>query len=488
MFEKELEQLNNNIDVRATLIALKSELKDREKAASFKEARGYSTELFPVFLSHEDAKVRKNAAILMGYVNEEGYEDSLFEAYQKEDTLFVKSAYLTALASYNYEKYRDLLFNRKKELESGDFEEKDLKHAAEELKALKKLLPANAGHERHRFHNPKTPLRIVLTNRKEMHDELLSETKRVIGDVELKKIFCGVMANTVEITELMKIRIYKDMLFPLNGMKAYEVSKIPAEIINGNLMTLLNSMHDANNNPYFFRISGTDMDVQEIANRIELLSKGKLINSVSDYEIEIRLIRGRDGKAAAFLKLFTVKDRRFLYRKKFVANSISPVNAASIIHLVRRYLRPEAQILDSFCGVGTMLIERNMMVLANPIYGIDIFAEAVAGARENSKTAGLMINYINRNYFDFKHEYLFDEIISNMPVFSSRPDADRFYTDFFEKSKELLKEDGIIIIYSDEKNIIKKNIRLSEEYKLIREYVFNEREGYSVFVIGRQDF
>lgn len=93
-----------------------------------------------------------------------------------------------------------------------------------------------------------------------------------------------------------------------------------------------------------------------------------------------------------------------------------PSLAALIMELAAPYLKENAQIIDPFCGVGTMLIERDIRVPAREKYGTDIFGEAIDGARENAALAGEQINFIHRDFFDFKHDYLFDEIVTNMPV------------------------------------------------------------------------
>ncbi len=59
-----------------------------------------------------------------------------------------------------------------------------------------------------------------------------------------------------------------------------------------------------------------------------------------------------------------------------------------LVALAEPYLKENAQILDPFCGVGTMLIERDIRVPAREKYGIDIFGEAIRGARENASYAG----------------------------------------------------------------------------------------------------
>ena len=51
------------------------------------------------FLSDEDAKTRKNTALLMRGLKLEQAKEALIAAYLNETTLYVKSAYLTALES-----------------------------------------------------------------------------------------------------------------------------------------------------------------------------------------------------------------------------------------------------------------------------------------------------------------------------------------------------------------------------------------------------
>lgn len=215
-------------------------------------------------------------------------------------------------------------------------------------------------------------------------------------------------------------------------------------------------------------------------------SDWKLANSTTDYEIEIRLIEAKDGSFVPFLKLYSMKMKRFAYRKNAIAMSIHPATAAMLMYLAKPYLKENAQILDPCCGVGTMLIERDILVPAREKYGIDIFGDAIDMARENAALAGEKINFIHRDYFDFKHDYKFDEIVTNMPVKGkkAKEDMDAFYARFFEKSKSLLAEDGIIIMYSNEVGFVKKQLRLQPCYRLIQEYTIRKKDSYCLFIIG----
>ena len=135
--------------------------------------------------------------------------------------------------------------------------------------------------------------------------------------------------------------------------------------------------------------------------------------------------------------------------------------------------------------MGTLLIERNKLVRTRTMYGIDIFGEAIEGGRQNAVLAGVGINYICRNFFDFRHEYLFDEIITEMPRFD-KGQADDFYRRFFDKAVEVLKEEGVIILVSEEMGIIKKYLRLNKKFRLINELPFNSKENINIYIIMKK--
>ncbi len=484
MFEKYLSNLSEGTDVRNTLIEIKKLLAEEDNADCLKNTTDFDVDVFIGFLNNEDPKIRKNAALILGMLKEQSVAEVLFNAYIKEQTLFVKSAYLTALSEYDITAYTDRLEECLDKLEKSEHSKDNIKHVAEEIKALKKLLPAKE-HKRHVFRNPVKPVRTILTCRKENSELLAGKLSSYRHAADIKQIFCGVICTASDIKALSSIRIYRDILFPLNGMKPLEKNNLAEEIACGNLMPMLDLLHTENTSPYYFRITAKNMDAAMLAGKVQALSGGRLVNAPSDYEIEIRLIEGRDGSFLAMLKLHTLGDYRFAYRVDHIAASIHPVNAATVVELAKDYLKKDAQILDPFCGVGTMLVERNKAVPAKYIYGTDIYGKAIEGARINSERAGVSVNYINRDFFDFRHEYLFDEIITNMPVFETREENDKFYYNFFKKTEAILKKYGIMVLYSGEKNIIKKYLRLNDDFKLLREFVINEREEYFAFIISR---
>ena len=115
MFEKYIQEIHAGSNERKALTELKAMLKKPENAEAVKSEKGYSPSLFCELLDNSDAKVRKNAALVMGMLREPELAERLVNAYCSEDILFVKSSYLEALASYDYSFCSDILLARKKE-------------------------------------------------------------------------------------------------------------------------------------------------------------------------------------------------------------------------------------------------------------------------------------------------------------------------------------------------------------------------------------
>lgn len=482
MYSEILAGLKAGTQVRADLIRLKEELKADETTDAIKEELDYSPELFIRLLSDEDAKARKHAATVMGMLGEPVFCDALMEAYRNETTMFVRPAHLKALSLFDFSPFEEELLNRKKILETGGFDPKDVKHIAEELSILKDMFPERM--KSHVYKDPSEPLNIIFTIGKELTGIMLDEIDLVEKNSHTATMQLGITTKTKKISEMAQIRLYKDLFFPLNGLKAAEKNKLAESLLKGDLFPILKMTHESDEGAFRFRLTSQRFDVSKSARELEALSKGRLVNAPSDYEIEIRLIENKEGKLIPLLKLHTRKDRRFSYRKQVVAASMNPANAAAVVRLAKDYLIDEAQILDPFCGTGALLIERDKLLHAEHIYGIDSYAPAIEGARVNAAAADVRIHSINRNFFDFKHEYPFDEIITDMPRLE-KEFADELYARFFTKSLEILKKDGLIIMYSNEKGLVKKHLRLQPGFKLLREFSFYEKEGYSVFIIAK---
>ena len=86
--------------------------------------------------------------------------------------------------------------------------------------------------------------------------------------------------------------------------------------------------------------------VKKFVYALEEKSQGKLINTTSDYEVELRLVENKEGRFNVMVKLYTMEDHRFDYRQEVVASSIRPVNAALLVQLAKEYMIEDARVLD----------------------------------------------------------------------------------------------------------------------------------------------
>ena len=267
--------------------------------------------------------------------------------------------------------------------------------------------------------------------------------------------------------------------------------KMAKDIADGSLLEFLQERHSGKA-PFYFRIECKNkMDrkqksnfTKKLAAYLQTNTKDALRNSTSHYEVELRLVENKSGDFNFLIKLYTYEDPRFSYRREALATSIQPVNAALAMELVRPYLKEGAQVIDPFCGVGTMLIERGKLLPTGDVYGVDIYGQGIEGARTNTELAGQKINYINRDFFDFSHGYLFDEVISNMPrVMGQKTNKEitDLYIKFWLKIQKHLGKDATIVLYCYDRDILRKT--LPKTLSIKEEFEISKKEGSYVYVL-----
>ena len=485
-----IEELKKNQNVRSNLSKLRQCIKNEEsKAQCISELRGYA-ELFVRFLKDEDPKTRKNAALLLGDLECQEAMGPIWETFRKEGTEFVKGSYLEALSKLDTSEIIEELLQVLKELTETEETEENRKHVQEQLRALRKIQIAHEGITKHRFCNhPGTE--VILTCNREQRDTL----RKSISTGRVSTHPLGILVETDEIGSILSIRTYRELLFPIHTghLLEPEPRELAKELWESDFYKLLCDLH-REPGPFYFRIEcKNQMTLEErsafsrkLSGELERLSKGALVNSTTDYEVELRLVANKEGKLLPCMKLYTIKNKRFAYRKNAIAASIHPATAALMMELAEPYLKEKAQIMDPFCGVGTMLIERNKKLPAREMYATDIFGEAIEKGRENALLAGADIHFIHRDFFDFKHNYLFDEIITNMPVKGkrSKEEMDSLYSDFFEKVGIHLNPDAVIIMYTNELAFVKKQLRLHKEFRLLEEHLMQKKNEFYLLIIG----
>lgn len=496
MVKELFNSIKNNEEVRQNLSKLRQEIKNGNAKEELFNLLWQQYDFINDLFESEDAKTRKNAALLIGDMELDEFADLLFASYEKETQLFVKSSYLQALKNLDYSSHIDKIKEHISSLEATELTPQNKKHIEEELHALSELLVAKEGISSHEFigFHELSEL-ILLTNRD--HIDVTINSLRETGKISsqnIKPFGAGIRLTADCINEIMPIRTYQELLYLVPGMKTCELDPVKAaeKIASSTLLSFLLKRHNGGT-PFYFRVelkSKRPLDekssfVKRLSTTLERLSNRELINSTTNYEFEIRLIENREGTANVMVKLNTCMDKRFAYRQEVTATSLKPVNAALLVELAKKYMIDNAQVLDPFCGVGTMLIERQKVVKANTSYGIDILGEAIDKAKINTNLAGQIIHYINKDFMDFSHEYLFDEIFTDMPFKIGRTTDDAIYdiyVNFFKRAKSLLNKNGLIIMYSHNKNYV-KSLASQMGYRIIKQFEINQKEETDLLII-----
>lgn len=495
MIEKYFAQINQGENERAALSGIRAEIKDETALAAAKEMIGDGKALASL-LESPDAKTRKNAAALLGDLEIGEAAQALYDAWTKEEKLFVRGTMLRALGKTNPYPYLPELKERYDELCAREISEEEKKHVREELQALEVILRQEGEEVTHTFIGWEQRHKILLTT----NPKYAFVTAETFSAFRKKTTSLGVLAIVDNLKEIAKIRTFRELLFPISLNDPVSLNDGPKAfgeaLADSKLVYFLERCH-REPAPFYFRIDirgGLSLEersryTKRAAAVIEEKSKRKLLNSPKDYEFEVRLMLDAEQGIHVFLKMFTIPMERFAYRKASMAASMHPSLAAMLLALARPYLKENAQILDPCCGVGTMLVERHKILPVREVYGIDIFGEAVAKARVNTEAAGMRVNFIQKDYMEFKHGYLFDEIISNLPVRGKRTkeEHDLFYREFFDQSERLLASDGILILYTNEAGFVKKQIRLHPAFRLRKEFLIREKDAYWLFVIGMSE-
>ena len=135
-----INELKNAQNVRSNLSKLRQLVRDsKEKELSLEEL-DHNNWMLP-FLKSEDAKTRKNAALLLGELECENAKTALWEAYQREQTLFVKSAYLNALSHLDVEELMPELKEELSVLMTGEVLPENQKHVNEQPAGIDISIP-----------------------------------------------------------------------------------------------------------------------------------------------------------------------------------------------------------------------------------------------------------------------------------------------------------------------------------------------------------
>lgn len=493
MINRICNEIYSGINLRENLIELNQLIKDDNFLDQFLDEYYENESRFTELLDNDDAKIRKNAVKLLGRVGDAANMAALFEHYKSEQTLFLKSEYLTALESFDYKEYLPELKARWRELGMQE----QTKHSIEEFKALKRLIWKVEPPKRHTFCGETLENKLLLIVSKGHEETLLKQAEKIPG-TSGKTMAGGCLLVTRHLKEVAEIRTYQALLFDFfpSMISSSKGPEIGEKLLDAGMLDYIQKRHKETF-PFLFRVeikgvkdvSEKNRLARDLSKYLEVNSHGRLINETSFYEVEIRVIVGKKG-SRVFLKLTCMPDERFGYRKYASSTSMQPAKAALMIHYLKPWLRPDANILDPFCGTGTLLIERAKCEGYRSIYGLDISGQAVQAAWENSRRAGVTLHLIQRNFNDFRHEYRFDEILTDMPRKSeNRPQKQMSYLYhlLFMRCRELIAPKGILAVYTEDPEMMEKEMDSESWMKLLKKFPMGKENNSWIYVMQNID-
>ena len=65
----------------------------------------------------------------------------------------------------------------------------------------------------------------------------------------------------------------------------------------------------------------------------------------------------------------------------------------------------------------------------------------------------------------------------------TREEMESFYEEFFDKAEEILTDEGIIIMYTNEIGFVKKHLRLNQDYRLIQETCIQTKGDFYLLIM-----
>ncbi|HBU12129.1 MAG TPA: hypothetical protein DEB31_05195 [Clostridiales bacterium] len=435
-----------------------------DRAADF--IKGNAADVLALFKA-ADPKVRMHAAQIIGNTCAPDHLEDLIYAIMHEDTLFALPSFLLAIGNAKTQRAKEFLeaYTLRSDIE---------KHLIEEKAALNKAL-ANFVSKR-KVHVRILPNDIVLLTTPNAN--VTYAAYRRLGMKPKKFGEYIALSHLKKFDDIYQTRAFCDAYLYLGKCGVADLAEFFAKRENAILQRA--------------GVTGYRLEVKNVSHEVRLsiikkcvASFQKLINTPSSYSIEIVLDINGDE---ADVLLNPLSDTRFAYRRNAVAASINPGVAACVCAYASEFFRPDARVLDNFCGSGTMLYERGYYPHGT-LTGVDINKHAVGVAEENNRCAEHHPQFLHMDALKFTAKR-YDEIISNMPFglrVGSHAQNERLYRQYFAMLPGILTEKGIVTLYTQEKNLMEELIKSGGHFEVLKRATFESGGLYpAVYVLGKK--
>lgn len=426
---------------------------------------GHREQLYAAFEA-DNFKMRKNAARLAGALGRTEDAGPLIRALSREETRMVRPSQILALGALPCREAEEFLRQYQPELPQDPSQEP---HYRQEADALKKARGSFAVLEKHRFAGFPSETRVELRCPAGLSEVLGQEADKAGLTVE-KVRKTGVRARVWKQEDLMRIRGWHEILIPVAAEFVYDVKKI-ASLCRERVLPFLKAVHEGEP-PFQYRweLRGFQRRKEVAQELVSSVDSEELDSNPSAYEVELRLtIRG--DRCRLDMKLYTMEDTRFLYRKKALPASIHPATAAGVIRVAAPWLKEGARVADPCCGSGTLLIERNRFGRCELITGIDISRTAVEAAKENFRAAGVPGRFKVTDCIRWNPTERYDEIFSNLP-FGHRVGTHegniQLYRQLVKKMPDWLQSGGIAVLYTMELQLLLRCLEEEPRLELLQ--------------------
>ncbi len=413
----------------------------------------------------DQPKVRKNLYRLLGALENEKDIPILARALKEEQTMFTVPSILLSLGK----------LGAKDELEAYTVpisvsEEMD-KHVAEIALAYEKAMQ--------RFETVKTapverlarPYEILCIAphgfAKQLQDEL--KTLGLFGTVKGD----AVRIETDDIARVYRANGMVEALLPI----ARDVPMTPKAIAN--------AVKNCIGTSYRIEVRGYLKDRSGFIEKLKTMLDGH--NNPSAYDCELR-IDSRNEVCDLYWKLWNVKDTRYPWRKDTLPASIHPALAYTLTRYALSFVKEtRPSVFDPFAGSGSLLFSSEAQKDCRSLLGVDKSGTAVSIARENAKAGNSRARFVCRDILRFEAREGADLLVSNMPFGSrvgSHRDNETLYARFVRRLPNLLKPDGVAVLYTTEGKLLERLVRESPRL-CVREKLRTYSGGLSpwVFVI-----